>query len=110
MWLVIFFNFFNSFNFFNFFNLLKESLIRNADVDAWLMVILAVQEAVTVLCLDHNLLYRHVVDASRNTLHLGIAVAGVLRVRSIGIVALVASEDVEFITVSFRPLTFVLRP
>ena len=77
----------------------KESLVRNADVDGRLVVILAVQEAVAVLCLDDNLLDGLVVDASGHALHLGITVVRILCVRSIGVVGLVATKDLEFLVV-----------
>ena len=59
-------------------NLEEPTLVSYTDIDSGLVVVLALQEAMRILCLDSNLLDREVVDTNSHTLHVGVIVCRIL--------------------------------
>jgi hypothetical protein len=83
------------------FYLKEESLVSYADVDRRLVVILALQESVRILCLNGYLGHRIVVYTHCHALNICIIVGSALSITGIGIIGFVTAKDIQLLAVGF---------
>lgn len=77
----------------------EEAFVGNTYIQAWLVVIRAFQNPMTVVCLDGYLRDRIVVDTESDVRLFGIFKVGLSFVGDIRVVILITTEDIELLIV-----------
>ena len=79
---------------------IEEAKECDTQIEAWLIVVSALEESVTILSLDGDMLDRRIVDAGTHSLHVVVLVRYILVTTCVCVVILVTAEDIELLLVS----------